>query len=174
MTAESGTYMEYADVFEHCRLDAEPSEIHGMFCGILSSHVENPDAVWQQELLDEEDKGGPCRQPLKRLFDATKESITGPGLGFTPLLPDDGAALADRTRALASWVAGFLYGLGLGGLATDDLGDDAREVLRDLSDFGRVEAEVSDTEENEEAYAELVEYLWVAVMLVYAEVEEQK
>jgi len=62
----------------------------------------------------------------------------------------------------------------LGGVSAEDLGGDAQEVLKDLSDFSRLEEEVIESEENEEAYAELVEYLWVAVMLVYAEVEERK
>jgi len=115
-----------------------------------------------------------CRQALHRLYDSTKAAITGPGLGFTPLLPDDETLLAERTAALASWGSGFLYGLGLGGVSAEDLGGDAQEVLKDLSDFSRLEEEVIESEENEEAYAELVEYLWVAVMLVYAEVEERK
>jgi uncharacterized protein YgfB (UPF0149 family) len=85
------------------------AEFHGGLCGVLC--VGGPDAVaaWL----------GRCTAELQeisaRLESASWEALTGDEMGFTPLLPNDDTALPERVRALASWCAGFVSGLGQGG-----------------------------------------------------------
>ena len=69
------------------------------------------------------------------------------------------------------WCQGFLYGFGAAGTANRaTLPEDVPEVLADfaqMSHAGEVGAEALEVEE--EAYAELVEFLRVGVQLIYDE-----
>ena len=87
------------------------------------------------------------------------------------MLPDDDAPVEARVAALAEWCQGFLYGVGAAGtLANAALADDVEEFLTDLAELTRVDASgEADAEAEEEAYAELVEYVRVGVQLVYDE-----
>jgi uncharacterized protein YgfB (UPF0149 family) len=90
---------------------------------------------------------------------------------FEPLLPDDGAALDARTVALAQWCQGFLYGLGGGAIRDiNALPGQVGEIVRDLAEITRAGADADDNEEaNESAYVELVEFVRIAVQLVFEE-----
>jgi len=83
---------------------------------------------------------------------------------------------AERIAALAQWSQGFLYGFGIGAPTTpESLPGDTAEVLRDLSEIARAnDAEVAGSDEEEQAYAELVEYLRAAVQLLHEEFAAQR
>ena len=88
------------------------------------------------------------------------------------LLPDDeGHSLEQRTRALAMWCDGFLFGIARSGsLDLDKASDEVREAISDITQFTRATIEGGDDLETEEgAYAELVEYLRVVVQLIHLE-----
>ena len=78
--------------------------------------------------------------------------------------------LHERSDALSDWCTGFLFGLGLAGKdVTEVLSDDAREVVADLTEFTRLDTEEESGEGAEKAFAEIVEYLRVGVLLIYEE-----
>jgi hypothetical protein len=107
---------------------------------------------------------------LRNLTRETREDIEGPGMGFSPLLPEEGQALAFRATALRDWCRGFLYGMGLSGTVEDQLSAETLEAVNDMIDISRLDIElISSSETDEEAYAELCEFVWVAAMLVYEE-----
>lgn len=105
-------------------------------------------------------------------------------------LPDDSVSLALRTSSLAAWCGGFVSGIGVyedwlsgapavaseahTGSAAETLGDqdkDLREAIADLSQIAKagLENEQSDgsgSEAEEQAYAEIVEYVRVVVQLI--------
>ena len=86
---------------------------------------------------------------------------------FAPVLPDDGRPMGLRARAVGSWCAGFLSGLGQGGLlANTELSPDADEFIRDLVEITRIEPSPQDDEGSESALVELVEYIRAGVMTV--------
>ena len=83
---------------------------------------------------------------------------------------DDEAPIAERAGALVDWCRGFLGGLGLSGsLAHEGLTGDAGEVLADLGRIAATELRHGEAEDDEEAYAEVVEYVRVGVLLVHGE-----
>ena len=68
------------------------------------------------------------------------------------------------------WCRGFLYGLGLAGISDRDLSEQTREVFHDFTEVTRLDlAGLEEGEDNEDALTEIVEFLWVAAMLVYEE-----
>jgi hypothetical protein len=88
-------------------------------------------------------------------------------------LPEDAESIDTRAAALAQWCQGFLYGLGAG--AAQDaasLPGDVGEIVGDLTEISRVGVDIAQTEEsNENAYAELVEFVRVSVQVVFEELE---
>ena len=80
-------------------------------------------------------------------------------------------------HALGEWCQGFLSGLTLGGISDfDKLGTDAREVVEDLVEIARAGTSyhLEGSEEDEQAYAELMEYLRVGVLLINEELQPLK
>jgi yecA family protein len=150
------------------------TENHGMLCGLLCGGAKDAERLWLEEVFEDCDFRDPAvvalEQQLIGLAAEAREAITGPGLGFAPLLPDDEQALSLRANALRDWCGGFLYGLGLAGVKTQQLGGVAGEALQDLAAIARMEPQSGpDREEDEEAFAELAEFVWVAAMLIYEE-----
>lgn len=148
----------------------DAAEFHGSLCGALC--VQRADEVDLLQLLD---AGVPPRsrapELLKALRDQTLSALQDEDLGFAPLLPEDDAALAERVHALALWCQGFLYGLSRrAGFDPASMGGDAREVVEDFAELTRAGLDAAeDTEIEEGAYAELVEYVRVGAQLVYME-----
>lgn len=156
--------------------DGGASEAHGSLCGLLCAGAADlPEAWIRDTLADAGDYhfGGndDARTALEALHAGTVEALDGGALDFQLLLPDDAAPLAERAAALASWCNAFLYGLSVRGLRPmQELPDELREILADFSEIGRAGvAEEETQEEGESAYVELVEYVRVAVQIVYEE-----
>jgi yecA family protein len=153
--------------------DQSAAEAHGTLCGLLCAGSGDLPEAWIQNTLADCSEGdapsGDVHDALRVLYQETVEAMTGDEMGFQLLLPEDGQPLAERAQALASWCHGFLYGLAVRGLKpVDELPDELREILADLSELSRAAFTVEETEEQgEEAYAELVEYVRVAVQLFF-------
>jgi hypothetical protein len=147
------------------------AEAHGCLCGALCLRPDYSLAEWLDEILPEPADGGDTAAPFATLFEESVGVLARPDMEFEPLLPDDELPLADRTAALAAWCQGFLYGFGASGTAARaKLPAAVTEVLQDLAQIchaGSVGTEEPEVEE--EAYAELVEFLRAAVQIVYEE-----
>jgi hypothetical protein len=147
------------------------AEAHGCLCGALCLRPDYSLAEWLDEILPEPAAGGDAAAPFAALFEESAGVLARPDMEFEPLLPDDDLPLSERTAALAAWCQGFLYGFGASGTAARiALPEPVTEVLRDLTQIchaGSVGTEEPEVEE--EAYAELVEFLRAAVQIVYEE-----
>ncbi len=86
-------------------------------------------------------------------------------------MPDDDAPLTERTAALGEWCEGFLFGVGASSIEHfDALPESVQEIIRDVVEMARVGMPTGeDTDGDEGAYVELVEYLRAGVQLVYDE-----
>lgn len=149
------------------------AEAHGLLCGLLCADTALPAPTWRAVLLTElgdiaaVDAEG--SRLLDELYAATRAGFADEDLGFEPLLPEDDAPLAERAEALGQWCQGFNYGLARAGERLATLGTEAREVLDDLREFAQADYEAEDAdEEGEAAWVELVEYLRIGVLLLYA------
>ena len=167
-------YDRLNEQFEAAGLESGAAECHGMFCGLLCGGAVEPESAWLGQLLQDRDDLDllvqECEQGLRALGAETREAVDGPGLGFTPLLPDDERPMAERALALSEWCQGFLYGVGLTGTRDEHLSPETAEALRNLADIVHLDSDVAaDSEEDEEAYTELTEFVWVAAMLIYEE-----
>lgn len=154
-----------------------PSELHGMFCGRLcgGQRLSRTDLADVAADLLGADKAlaGSLTDPLATLHETTLTQLRDSGFVFQLLLPDDDDPLEMRTQSLAAWCQGFLAGLGLSGLAGETrLSADTNDAIRDLAAIAQADEDPDDNEENEASFFELVEYVRMATLLVFADVEQ--
>ncbi|HEY7378459.1 MAG TPA: UPF0149 family protein [Steroidobacteraceae bacterium] len=155
---------------------AEAAEAHGSLCGALCAEPRFSLDSWLDELSQDPLQVSGWRGVFESVYTDTRQALGGESMKFEPLLPDDDQPLAGRTLALAAWCQGFLYGLGTSGLhSIEELPADVAEIVQDLTEishasFGNDEA----TETDEQAYAELVEFVRVGVQLIYDELQQRR
>ncbi len=149
------------------------SECHGTLCGLhCVGRINNSEQLSSRALAQEggeQQAVADCRQALDELARHTRDILEHAGLEFEPLLPHDAHDLQARVEALSAWCQGFLGGLGEAGSGLlERLPEDSREVVSDLVEISRAGLEVDDSslDEQEGAYAEIVEYVRVGVMLL--------
>jgi uncharacterized protein len=168
----------------HLGAGIEAPECHGVLVGWLLSSPWSPQGfpqgltarAWVLGLLDgstalDEGRESPRQawalDVLEQTWGHTVGSLSSLECTFAPALPGDHRPIGRRARALGSWCAGFLSGLGQGGeLAGIELSPQTAEVIGDLTEITRIEPSPHDDEASEAALAELVEYVRAAVMLV--------
>ena len=164
-------YTEIQRVLTDERSMTDAAEAHGTLTGCLCAAIGYRFEDWLAEILPEGQAHPLGKEILRGLFSDTAGALGGPEMEFELLLPEDEASLDARTVALAQWCQGFLYGLG--GSAIQDAGGlpgEVGEIVRDLSEITRVGVDSDqNSESNESAYAELVEFVRVGVQLIFDE-----
>ena len=150
----------------------DPSEVHGILCGMLCADSALDSDTWLERLSREvAEDDVPVDDTLLELFNATVSQLNDDELRFSLLLPDDEMLLGTRAASLGRWCQGFLFGLGLGGMeGGPKLPAEGWEFLNDVTTISRLGFDTVEAgDEDEEAYAEIVEYIRVGVMLVKRE-----
>ncbi|MDX1381314.1 MAG: UPF0149 family protein [Xanthomonadales bacterium] len=157
------------------RLDAaELAECHGLLCGLVCRESSLSAGDYLQHLSAMRlvvDPGQALNEALLEAWESTRAQFDDEEMGFALWLPDDEEPLEERTIALAHWCAGFLAGLGSGG-QLEALSDEAREAIGDLQEIARAELSAAEdaaerrNEEDESAYAEIVEYVRVVALMM--------
>jgi uncharacterized protein YgfB (UPF0149 family) len=169
----AATYDEFERVLRDAHALPEPAEAHGTLAGALCSSRDYGLIEWLREILPDESADETALQSsvLQNVYDSMVRTLVGNDADFAPLLPDDEASLSERADALSLWCQGFLYGLGSG--TTPDPGKvsaEAGEIIRDLTEITHVGVEAGEeNEENEAAFAEVVEFVRVGVQLLFVE-----
>lgn len=174
-TSESAPdHGELSDILHRAGYTESASHFHGLLCGALC--VVSADQLSAPRLLEEvgpmtSAPGAHDQDALLRLRDGVCADLQSADMDFAPLLPDDAQALHHRVDALSAWCGGFLYGLSSRQqLDLRAMSEEARETLRDFAQFTQAGFDASgDLEAEENAYAELVEYVRVGAQLLFLE-----
>lgn len=153
-----------------------PAQLQGLLCGRVCGGQVLDKAQWHETAIDFLDVdhielSEEQLMLLDRVLDYTLIQMDDLNFSFNPLLPDDNATLQRRTQELGGWCEAFLHGVGTSGMKLDDkLSSDVADALRDLAKISQVNVEDDEAgDENEVYWNELVEYVKVAVLNVYAE-----
>jgi len=164
-------------------VDAEMSaaEAHGLLCGMLCARGACDIALWQQHVLGDAADGALRNKDisglLTDLYRATVEQLNDALTEFHLLLPDEDDPLPGRVSALADWCLGFVLGLAEGGISRDTkLPDDSDEIMRDIIQISRADAEGAEAldDEDEVDFMEIVEYVRTGVLLMNEELQPLK
>jgi len=169
------------DSLQRCGANWDAAQAHGLLAGRLATGGVAAGPDWLLQVLDGVDSNNALRTECQTLLDSLYQStfwqLSERLSEFEPLLPPDSDDVALRTRALAHWSEGFLHGLVSARhgeelkarLAAEPLSD----IIRDILQITRAGPDANaDAEENEAAFAELVEYLRVAAQLCYEELAD--
>jgi uncharacterized protein YgfB (UPF0149 family) len=170
MPISNSPYSAFAALLTSSGHTASPAELHGLLLGRSCAGAGFEIDSWlvdAAELLGAAPEDG-VRQALIGLQEMVKNELTGVEVTVVLLLPSDDAPLSERAVALGQWCQGFLGGFGL--TARDSaLSAEAMEVLQDLSAISQVQNALDESDDGENDYMEVMEYLRVAPLLLFSE-----
>ncbi|MFJ2283086.1 YecA family protein [Pseudomonas sp. NPDC087803] len=170
MTIANSPYQAFATLLTASGHNVSPAELHGLLLGRSCAGAGFDNEGWlidAAELL-EGDIQDNVRNALIGLQEMVKGELTGDDVTVVLLLPTDDAPLADRAAALGQWCQGFLSGFGLTRRAYA-LSTEANEVLQDLAAISQVQDALEESDDGENDYMEVMEYLRVAPLLLFSE-----
>lgn len=167
---ELPSYDDASTALRTLQLGVDAGELHGALCGYLSAGGELRRNDWMTPLQIEADGVAvAANAALDGLFVATCAQLADTDLGFALLLPHDDAPVAERVDALLGWCRGYLGGFGLGAGGTPTLSPDAQEALQDIGRIAAFSFGEDEPERDEEALAEVSEFVRVAALLLHAD-----
>lgn len=168
--SEIPTYNEIASALKKAKVDFQPSEIHGLMCGLICATPSDRKIHWETILLGKK-KIPKSLDRVQYLFDSSYSQLAHFSFEFALLLPTENADINSRTEALGLWCQGFLTSLNKANVPIENREPgDATEAIADLIEISQVSfGDIAETEEDEAAYFELVEYVRLAVVMIYQE-----
>jgi uncharacterized protein YgfB (UPF0149 family) len=135
---------------------------HGVLCGYACVNPEITLENWIYEVLEEYNKDDDF-SVLASIFNSTLEELSDAELNFN-LLIDDDSGLTIMAIDIKDWCSGFLIGLGLAKVQTDDA--EILEILENISQIASIDSSITDTDENSNDLMEILEFLRVGVLLI--------
>jgi len=177
----SPSYQDLNAALEQAHANVSASEAHGILCGFICADKEMTDDSWIELILGSQQalqQVSPQileknRVLLLKLHEIALTKLQNIEFDFSLLLPDDDTALAPRSEALSHWCQGFIIAITRSGIVIENcVSEDARDALKHLLEISKLNpdaVEISDDEE-ERAYNEVMEYVRVAVLMVYTEI----
>ncbi len=160
--------------------DYNAAEAQAIACGLLVVDITVDKIDWVKLIFGDVDvdnaKQHKAIKLAGELFDETKAQLQDSNMGFDLLLPEEDESLFARVTALQQWCSGFILGIGMAGVKNyKSLPEDSRELLADITEIGTEgEFDLEDTEQSEEAYAEISEYIRMGVLLINEELQPLK
>jgi uncharacterized protein YgfB (UPF0149 family) len=165
-------FNEITTALSHTELKLHASQVHGLMSGILCGNF-NQDSDWE-ELVMGEKLPDAARTTLQELYVVSAGQLAEFLFEFEMVMPDEAEGLQVRAEALTVWCQGFLTGLQAAGIPIT--GRDAGELTEAIDDLVEIAKmnydQVMDSEEDEEAYIELIEYVRMAAILIYQDLRE--
>lgn len=152
-------------------LKLHPSQVHGLSCGMLCGEKAN-ESVWEELVtgsVSDKQEAQKAHILLKSLFEISKKQLEDFLFEFELLLPADSQNLTMRAEALTLWCQGFLTGLKMVKIPIINREPgEMSEAINDIVEIAKMNYEdVVDSDEDEAAYIELVEFIRMAVILIY-------
>ena len=151
-------------------LAASPAELHGALCGWLSAGGADI-AGWPGKVLADDNLPVPePDSPLDQLRQASSAQLEDRDFAFELLLAPAGASTAERSDALFEWCRAFLGGFGLASEKRPVLSEEGEEAMQDLARLAQASSEEFESgDEDEDALAEIEEFVRVAVLLLHGD-----
>jgi hypothetical protein len=178
LNEELPDYVEMERALGRAGVDYSGAEIHGICCGMLVIDQATNQDVWLGHVLEGDPQSfhfQETRTLLRQLFVVTRQQMNDAGMGFELFLPTD-EDLQTQVEGMQEWCQGFGMGLAYAGIKDmKKLPEDSREWAEDVVRIGASgDLDLEDEEESEDAFAEIVEYLRVGVLMMNEEMQPMK
>ena len=173
-------YDQIADLWHQTSLCISPSDVHGMLCAYICMTESNDTIHWLCTELAPADEDNEeqiqLQQLLLDLHQHSLNQLTDMTFEFQLLLPDDEESLELRARELSLWCQGFNTGLGMQGIDLKKLfSEETHQAIAHFSEFANIDyQQLSISEEDEKAYMEVLEYVRMAVVMLFVEMASSK
>jgi uncharacterized protein YgfB (UPF0149 family) len=156
--------------------EVSPSELHGLLSGVVCVGLKmTPEKVITLAIkhLNVDTCSDRNRLTINTMHEFIEREMFNADSRYALFLPDDELDLTQRVRCLASWAQGFLVGFGTasGQMGVTEFSSETEEALKDIVNIANISDDfgTEEGEEGESAYAEIVEYLKIAVLLMSSE-----
>lgn len=160
-------YAEINSLLVQCKIEFSAAEAHGMATGVLCANPQAKSDYWLKELQGDKASLPPqYADVLAKFFNIIGNTLVSDDYTFTIFLPADSAPLTEQADALRYWCQGFLFGVGMAGKSALNALKDGREILKDITEFTKLDSQDVSGEDNEQALVEIIEYLRAAVLLL--------
>ena len=178
------TYQDVTQALSRVDIASDAAECQGSMSAVICFTGTDGFSLWLGAHLPEVESGKMAGDALASetaqvtydLYQDTLSQLQTGELKFQLLLPDDDTDLELRTEAMVHWCQGFLLGLGYVGISdTKRFQGELAEIINDITEISQMTiGELDYSEEEEQSYAELVEYLRVGVMLLWETLSAQQ
>lgn len=166
------------DALTPLNLTMDISELHGLVTGLLAAGGSQQAENYLRTLIT--NKTGPnyhqTTQALFSILTTTQTWLTNFGFDFQMLLPTDDEDLPVRVEAFSDWSQGFIDGLFMSGISLEEIeSEDTVEALQNFEEFSQMSLDdLEFGEEDEKAFAELIEYARLAVMQIFCDLNDEE
>jgi yecA family protein len=166
-------YEAFTNMLHQYNVIVDGAEVQGILCGMLAGGMTLDDQHWIEALSDVTNQGEVFDAKLKNcitdVYDEVCQQFIEPEFALSMCLPDDASPINERGQALTHWVQGFLLGFGLHQADLTACSEDVKEALEDFTQIARMDEQMSEDEESEQALFEVVEYVRISAMLCFNE-----
>lgn len=167
-------YTDLAIVLTKMKSNHHASQLHGFICGLICGRTPEQNQTGGADVLSELQQSVQSRKMIQQLYAASFRDLSEFSFEFALLLPDDDTEINQRSESLGLWCQGFLTGLEQAYPDIQTAQGDVADVLSDLLEISQVSfGDIEEDDESEAAYAELVEYVRMSILMVYQELHTE-
>lgn len=167
------SYANFSALLTQANIIVDAAEVHGILCGMLAGGMNLDDKNWIAALADVVNQGDGftlnAEQGIIAMFNQICQELVESDFALNLCLPDDDQPINARGVALVNWVQGFLLGFGLHQNDLTKCSEDTKEALEDFSQIAKLDEDMEESEESEQALTEVLEYVRVSTMLCFNE-----
>ncbi|MDT0593532.1 UPF0149 family protein [Glaciecola petra] len=173
MSNNYNSYESISTILQQHDVVVDAAEIQGILCGMLAGGMDLDDREWTNALNDVVNQGDKMHPKVidqtTQMYDKLCQEFVEADFALKMCLPNDDEPLNERGKALVSWVQGFMLGFGLQQQDLSNCSEEVKEALDDFSQISKMDEEMTDDEESEQAFFEVVEYVRIGTMLCFNE-----
>lgn len=167
------TFDDLDDLLAEQECETAASELQGIICGMFAGGLKNDQKSWKQPLIAHLNQGKLFPQSMMQVLDDyvsfLGEQLEQDIFSLDILLPPEQTSIEERLEKISEWTQGFLFGYGVQMQKQQLTSPDLAEALEDLMEIAKVDLEVEESEEMEQALATVVEHVRVSSQVVYLE-----
>lgn len=166
-------YEALTGLLERHNILSDAAELHGIICGMLAGGMDMDNEKWTDSLSDFVNAGEPfpteISKAISELYQQVCQQFSEGDFSLALCLPEDAAPIIERGQATIAWVQGFLLGFGVQQEEMKSCSEEVKEALKDFSEIVRMDYEMPEDEESEQALFEVMEYVRISAMLCFSE-----